>query len=122
MTEEAQLLADIAGVAGADAAMSVARARGGTEVYFPNPRTIQKGYGAWLVKAVGKDTALKIAKAPFPMGCWIYIPMGRDATRRTTVLELTRAGRGVNEIARLIGCSNRTVYRDRKRLKKEDLL
>ena len=56
------------------------------------------------------------------MGCCVYIPTWSDAFRRTEVLELTRARRGANEIARLIGCSNRTVFRVRQRLKKEGLL
>ncbi len=116
------LLAEIVEVAGVAAALSVARARGGTEIYFPNPATIHGGSGVWLVEAVGRETALKIAEALFPMGCCVYIPTWGDAFRRTEVLELTRARRGANEIARVIGCSNRTVFRVRQRLKKEGLL
>jgi hypothetical protein len=56
------------------------------------------------------------------MACSVYIPLWAEASRRIEVLGLTRAGRGVNEIARLIGCSNRTVYRVRRGLKKEGLL
>ncbi len=115
------LLAEIADVAGIEAARGVARARGGMETYFPTPQGVQGGSGVWLVEAVGKDAALKIA-ALFPMGCSVYIPLWGVALRRIEVLELSRAGRGANEIARLIGCSNRTVFRVRKSLKKEGLL
>ncbi|MGA8169414.1 MAG: helix-turn-helix domain-containing protein [Methylocystis sp.] len=65
--------------------------------------------------------ALQIAEALFPMGYEVYIPMWNAAVRRVEILELTGAGRGVDEIARLIGCSNRTVRRFRKSLKKEGL-
>ena len=53
-----------------------------------------------MVEAVGKDAALKIA-ALFPMGCAVYVPLWAEASRRIEVLELSRAGRGVDEVARL---------------------
>ena len=116
------LLADIANVAGIEAARSVARARGGTVVYFPSANTINGGGGRWLVEAVGETTALQIS-AIFPMGQAVSIPLWLDGDRRRLkVAELTREGRGVNDIARAIGCTTRSVFRYRQRLKKEGLL
>ena len=115
------LLAEIADVAGIEAARSVARARGGTETYFPSPGTIQGGAARGWSRLLGKRRRSR-SRLSFRWGCCIYVPLWAEASRRIEVLDLTRAGRTVDEIARLIGCSNRTVYRVRKGLKKEGLL
>ena len=76
----AELLDEIASVAGEKAALKVAEARGGTKAYFTErPRA-----GNWLVEAVGHDIVVKIGAyfASGQGGIELEVPLGPTAGRR----------------------------------------
>ena len=111
------VLAEIATVAGDDAALAVAEARGGTQVYIPPAPAPDH----WLSELVGHDAALAIAdrltcgvggmRVELPLG-----PKGQAARARAAVDRLIRAGElSERDIARATGYTIRGV-RKRKAL------
>jgi hypothetical protein len=112
------LLADIALVAGAEAAAAVARAKGGRRAYFPSKSSIRVGRSRWLVDLLGEETAMKIASL-FPMGHEIEVPLGCDARlkRLARAKELFEGGATGVAVAQALDCHIRTVRRYRRFLK-----
>ena len=112
-----QVLADIARIAGEEAARRVADAVGGTQVYIPP----QPGPDHWLSKLVGHDAARRIADhftAGFPAR--IEIPLGdfgfmASAQARCDAMLL--AGRSERDIALALRYTIRGVRKRRARLK-----
>lgn len=112
------VLFEIAAVAGMDAAMAVARAKGGVKAYFPaRPKE-----GHWLVDAVGMEAARTICTALVSgrSGLEIDVPIGpagsRDSARQ--VIETAYAGgMQAKDVVRLTGVSERTVRRHFAKLK-----
>lgn len=116
MIELPDLLARIAEVAGIDAAIAVARAKGGTKAYFP----LQPNAGHWLVEAVGATAAAAICRdlVSGVKGAEIDVPFGPTgswAEIRRRVAELDRAGHSAPSIARACGITERSVRRSRAR-------
>ncbi|MCI4680422.1 hypothetical protein K9U39_06110 [Rhodoblastus acidophilus] len=109
------ILAEIAVAAGEEAAMSLARAHGGTRVYMPGILTLQKCAedGHWLARLVGLDAARKIAAAcAGARGLHIEIPFGpaaRDKELRREIWRLLDEGKSARTIVRTLGCTDRTV-------------
>ena len=112
-----QVLADIARIAGEEAARRVAGAVGGTRVYIPPV----PGPDHWLSQLVGEQAARKIADhfgAGFPAR--IDIPLGDAgfiASQQARIDAMILAGRSERDIALACGYTGRTVRRRRARLK-----
>lgn len=112
-----QVLADIAMIAGEDAARLVAAAVGGTQVYIPP----QPGADHWLAKLVGLDAARRIADH-FTAGVGparIEIPLGDVgfmATAQARCDAMLMAGRSERDIALALRYTIRGVRKRRARL------
>ncbi|WEK00617.1 MAG: hypothetical protein P0Y59_02680 [Candidatus Sphingomonas phytovorans] len=107
------ILAEIADVAGQDAALAVAAARGGTQVYFPPV----PGERHWLSLLIGHDAALAVcdrltagigSRHDVPLG-----PSGRAARAGAQVDRMLRAGRSERDIALATGYTARGVRKRR---------
>ncbi|MDF1778757.1 MAG: hypothetical protein P1V13_22265 [Rhizobiaceae bacterium] len=104
------LLAEIAEVAGLDAALRLAEMRGGTEIYVP----AHAPAGHWLVEAVGAQAAAAIC-AHFTgsgPGCRLEIPLGPAGTAaqiRRRVDKMINEGKSEREIALATGYTGRGV-------------
>lgn len=113
-----QVLADIARIAGEEAARRVADAVGGTQVYIPP----QPGPDHWLSKLVGLEAACRIADH-FTAGVGplrLEIPLGdvgfmASAQARCDAMLL--AGRSERDIALALRYTIRGVRKRRARLK-----
>ncbi|WP_454887849.1 hypothetical protein [Sphingomonas oryzagri] len=113
MTALPRVLAEIAEIAGEDAALAVARERGGTQVYLPpEPKPDH-----WLSELLGHDVAGKIAAqltGGFPMR--VEIPLGptsHAARTRAIVDRMISEGRSETEIAKASGYNARSIRRRR---------
>jgi len=114
------LLAEIAGVAGIDAALAIAEAKGGQEVFVVARLKPEN----WLVRAVGLQRAQLLSdhfcsgrsrqKLTIPLG-----PAGSyNALRQRTAKALGDAasrGASANEMAAAAGVTERTARRFRKK-------
>lgn len=116
------LLAEIAEVAGLDAALAIAEAKGGQEVFIVSRLRPDN----WLVQAVGAERAERIS-AHFCSGRYrqkLAIPFGPKgsylAERRRTARAMADAlssGASANEMARAAGVTNRSARRFRTKLR-----
>lgn len=107
-------LADIAAVAGEDAALTIAAARGGTRIYIPP----QPDRDHWLSRLVGHKAAVAIAdrftcgvgpmRVDLPLG-----PKGAAARLRAKVDRMIEAGSSERDIALATGYSGRSIRRRR---------
>lgn len=94
------VLAQIANVAGEDAAIAIARARGGTQVYIPP----EPGPDHWLTRLIGMAAARAVAdeltcgvgsiRVDLPLG-----PDGHAAQARARVDAMLREGASERDIA-----------------------
>lgn len=105
-----EVLAEIAAATSFAVAMKVAAEVGGTRVYIPS----RPAAGHWLSALVGHDQALKIgaALAPSQTGLFFIIPLGPFGSRVSRwrrMKELIDSNLTKREIARAIGCHERTV-------------
>jgi DNA-binding NarL/FixJ family response regulator len=104
------VLADVADMAGQDAALALALAYGGTEIYWPKPDSIGPDHD--LAKVLGQDVAQLLARDLF-MGR-VMIPMGAGnqyARRHAAILALRSEGKSIAQIARALGVTSRCVER-----------
>ena len=113
-----QVLADIARIAGEEAARRVAGAVGGTRVYIPPV----PGADHWLSKLVGQEAARKIADhfTAGILGARIDIPLGDTgfiASQQARIDAMIMAGRSERDIALACGYTERGVRKRRARLK-----
>lgn len=115
------ILAEIAVAAGEDAALAVARAKGGARAYIPGTEAIKSSCkkSNWLVDLVGREAALKISDALLPgrHGMAIAIPLGPMDYRRIIagkIDALLDEGKGANEISRTLHVSRSTIFARRK--------
>ncbi|MEC9342670.1 MAG: helix-turn-helix domain-containing protein [Pseudomonadota bacterium] len=104
------VLAEIAEVAGLDAALKMAEARGGTEIYIP----AAVGDDHWLTKTVGREAAERICEhfTGSGPGCRLELPLGpagSAAKIRAKVDRLIAQGKSEREIALATGYSGRGV-------------
>lgn len=111
------LLAEIAEVAGLDAALALASARGGSRITIPaRPRADH-----WFARTVGMEAAVLIsdhfrvgnsgAVLDLPVG-----PSGAAATTRRRIDEMLRQGVSADRIAREVRVNRRTVFRRKSSL------
>jgi hypothetical protein len=111
------VLGDIARIAGEEAALAIAEARGGTEVYIPPAPERDH----WLSQLVGHEAALTIGdhltcgltglRVELPTG-----PTGHGARKRAEVDAMIRDGRSERDIALATGYTIRGVRRRRARI------
>lgn len=118
------ILAEIADVAGEDAALAIARARGGTQIYIP-PRPANDH---WLCELIGIDAARKVCaqltgevasrREIVPLG-----PVGKEAQLRAMraadkalMDEMIRQQKSEREISLATGYTVRTVRKRRAQL------
>lgn len=116
MTELPAVIAEIAEVAGTDAAWALAVERGGREVFIP----AKSPDDHWLSKLVGADAADAICKhfSVNGSGVSILIPMARTARTRTQMAKALAEGKSVSETAGRLGVHERTVYRAKRRARR----
>lgn len=114
-----QVLADIARIAGEEAARRVAGTVGGTQVYIPP----HPGPDHWLAQLVGLEAARKIADH-FTAGVGplrLEIPLGDAgfiASAQARCDAMLAAGASERDIALALRYTTRTVRRRRARLKR----
>jgi transcriptional regulator of acetoin/glycerol metabolism len=121
------LLAEIAEVAGLDAALAIAKAKGGTRASFPTPERLTRDH--WLVEAVGIETARTICEH-FKVrntGLQLSIPLGpqggyreQQRTRARALQAAITDNCSIDEAARLVGVDRSTVIRAKQRLRKAE--
>ncbi|HRM73257.1 MAG TPA: helix-turn-helix domain-containing protein [Paracoccus sp. (in: a-proteobacteria)] len=115
------LLAEIAEVAGLDAALALAAARGGSRITIPaHPREDH-----WFTRAIGKEAALRLsdhfrvgnsgAVVELPLG-----PAGIGASTRRRIDELLRQGVSADRIACTVRVHRTTVFRRKASLDQDD--
>ena len=121
MTEQAApltgVLKDIARVAGEEAALKIAHARGGTEIYLPP----KPGADHWLSELVGQELAQAIADdlTCGISGMRVELPIGPRSFAvkpRAEVDRMIRAGMSERDIALATGYTNRGVRKRRAKL------
>ncbi len=112
MTRLPGILAEIAQVAGEDAALRLARNRGGTQIYLPPIPAADH----WICALIGRDAALAVCdrltggvgprRVLVPLG-----PTGTQARARASVDNLLRDGNlSVRDIALATGYTDRGVW------------
>ena len=110
-------LGEIAEVAGVEAALAIAKVRGGTQIYVPP----LPGADHWISRLVGIENARAIAdkltcgvggrRLELPLG-----PRGHAETQRARVDRMIREGRSERDIALATGYSIRGVRRRRAKI------
>lgn len=115
------VLAEIAAVAGESAALAIAEAAGGTQIYIPP----EPAPAHWLSRLVGHRAALAIAdrltcgvggrRVDLPVG-----PRGHQAKTRRQVDRMIEAGRSERDIALATGYTGRGVRKRRARRRHSD--
>lgn len=111
-------LAEIAEAAGVDAAWAIAGAHGGTTVYIPREAV----EGHWLTELVGMEAAQKICKhfRVANTGARILIPIARQGEQRRRLIKALQSGMSAPQAALHAGMHERSAFRARKRLKRDD--
>lgn len=112
------LLARIAEAAGDEAAMLVAKAYGGCQLYVPKALSPDHR----LVSILGEDRAQKVWQV-LPAGEAVLIPMGAaagPAARRRAVSQMLDGEISQQEAARAVGVHVRTVARVAKKKRDRD--
>ncbi len=108
------VLARISEAAGPEVALEMASKFGGRTVYIP-ARPVADSV---LVRAVGQAAVEKIIRAigrghlEVPLG-----PLANYARMRAAIRAQLRAGKSAPQIARMLGCHERTVERERRRMR-----
>ena len=115
------VLAEIADIAGLDAAMALAEARGGQRVFIP----ASAGPDHWLVRTVGETAASLICEhyRGGTNGETIDVPAGPASSYRKQarkIRQMIDGGASSNEIVRATGLVFRTVTRHRARARSAD--
>jgi hypothetical protein len=116
-----RVLQEISDIAGLNAALKVAEAKGGGRARFP----VKVKPDHWLSKLFDEETADRIAfhftsgqdtvEIDIPLG-----PAGTLAKLRQNMGRMLEAGVSSDTIARATGMSRRTVLRNKAKLKDDD--
>ena len=119
------LLAEIAEVAGIDAALAIARAKGGHEVFV----VAKLRPDNWLVQAVGMEKA-QLLSEHFCSGRArqkLTIPLGPAGSylaerqrRARSMADALSSGASANQIAQAAGVTNRSARRFRAKLRRHN--
>jgi hypothetical protein len=121
------VLAEIADIAGLDAALALAESRGGLKVYIP----VSVGDDHWLTQAVGRDAADRIcehfafvaSEGTGRHGVHVEIPLGPRgsvAKHRSIVDRMIAEGRPMSAIALAAGYTERGVRYRKARARSAD--
>lgn len=110
-----KVLAQIAEVAGIEAAWALAHARGGRTVFIPH--TVADGH--WLAETVGLENAQKICAlySVNNYGARILIPMASSAQKAKAWTQVMSGELSLTQIAEAMGAHERTVSRHRAKAK-----
>lgn len=110
-----EVLAEIAQAAGIEAALKLARERGGTRVYIP--ARVREGH--WLSETVGLAAAEAICQhfCTDGIGIYLVVPMARAAQARRVLVQALEEGLPADKAARRAGMHVRSAFRMRRRLK-----
>ncbi|MFT4162840.1 helix-turn-helix domain-containing protein [Shinella sp.] len=117
MTDLPVVIAEIERVAGREAALKLAMAKGGLTIYTPYSVTADH----WLSQLVGLEAAMKICEhyRVGNTGARILIPIAKQAMQRRALVEALEAGASAPKAAEAAGMHERSAYRNRKRLRDE---
>lgn len=106
------ILAEIAEVAGVEAALAIARVRGGTQIYVP-PKPANDH---WLCRLIGRDEAMAVCerltcgvgplRVDLPLG-----PVGQAAKIRARIDAMIVEQRSERDIALATGYTTRSIRR-----------
>ncbi|MAA97803.1 MAG: helix-turn-helix domain-containing protein [Stappia sp.] len=112
------ILAEIADVAGLDAALKLAAEKGGQTVYIPSHASDDH----WLTSTVGPEAASAICELyrVRNTGGRFLIPIAREASARRTLVQALVNGASARQAAAASGLHERTAFRARRRLKAKD--
>ena len=112
------VLAEIAEVAGPEAAWAMARVHGGVTVYIPR----EASQGHWLTELVGLEAARKICDhfRVANTGVRLLIPIAKQAAARERLIKALEAGMSAPEAASAAGMHERSAYRLRRRIAQRD--
>ncbi|WP_428700187.1 helix-turn-helix domain-containing protein [Stappia sp.] len=112
------ILAEIAEVAGLDAALKLAAEKGGQTVYIPS----HADDGHWLTDTVGREAAAAICELyrVRNTGGRFLIPIAREASARRALVKALENGASARQAAAASGLHERTAFRTRARLKSKD--
>ena len=113
------LLAEIASVAGEEAALKIASARGGTQIYVPPVPSSDH----WMTRLIGQEKARAVCaqltagvgprRVDLPLG-----PTGTRATKRAQMDRMIIDQRSERDIARATGYTQRAVRKRNAQLGK----
>lgn len=112
------VLAEIAEVAGEDAALAIARVRGGTEIYVP----AVPANDHWLCRLIGRDEAKAVCErltGGIGIGTRVTLPQGPNgfqARMRAKVDAMLRDERSYRDIAIETGYTKRAIARRHAKL------
>lgn len=119
------ILAEIAAVAGVEAALKLAEQYGGTRRVIP----ARLSPDHWLIQCVGREAALAIVERFVtrppdgrPYGVEIVIPLGPTgsaAAVRRRLQQALDAGMTARDAALAAGVHERTVYRARRKMRQD---
>lgn len=108
------VIAEIAEIAGMDAAWAIARAKGGRQVYVPSEAKPDH----WLTELVGLAAAQKICDfyRAGNSGAHLLIPMGSSLRTKAEIAKAIETGGSNGQIAGEFGKHERTIRRHRAQL------
>ncbi|MFD2252678.1 hypothetical protein FHS82_003948 [Pseudochelatococcus lubricantis] len=116
------VLGEIAEVAGIEAALIIARIKGGSLAFFPSSAALHADH--WLVDAVGFDAARKITDhlVSAQLGDRFHVPRGPESSRAHLKRRLRRAffsTATIDSAALALGVDRSTIIRHWARMRKE---
>lgn len=118
MSDMPVVVAEIESIAGTEAALKLALAKGGRSVYIP----FDVDESHWLAQVVGLEAARKICNhyRVGNTGVRLLIPTAKLAIQRRRLREALEAGASAPEAAQAAGMHERSAYRERKRKRFKD--
>lgn len=106
------LLNRIADIAGERAAVLLAQAKGGQQIYIPDRVTADH----WLAELIGLDAARALAVAYGSRKLILPVALSSDQRRRASAIaDLLEQGYSINAIVRMTGVSRSTVREHARR-------
>lgn len=114
-TDVPQVLAEIAAVAGWDAAWTLARAKGGQQIFIPARATARH----WMTKLIGMEAARAICEhyRAGRGGHLLTLPSGRMHQSKIAMVKALEAGDSANTAAAVSGLHIRTAWRTKKKMR-----
>lgn len=112
------VIAEIAEVAGVEAAWAMSQAFGGQTIYIPR----ESSPGHWLTELIGIEAATKICKhyRAGNAGVQVLIPLAKNHAAKQRLIKALEAGMSATQAASVAGMHERTAFRTRKKLGEKD--